>query len=142
MSSVLVINPRLKIPIREFQFTFARSSGPGGQNVNKVSTKATLRWSLLKSPSLPEPVRARFLRRYRRRVTAQGDLLITSQRFRDAGRNVADCLEKLRTMLAEVAVAPKPRKSTKPTRASVRRRLDQKRRHSQKKRLRRSGGEE
>ena len=134
---MLVVNARLKIPLREFRFTFARSSGPGGQNVNKLNTKATLRWPVLGSRSLPEPVRKRFLARYRRRVTAEGDLLITSQRFRDAGRNVADCLEKLRQMLAEVAVAPKVRKATRPTRASVRRRLDNKRRQSRKKQSRR-----
>jgi ribosome-associated protein len=131
----------LKIPLREFKFTFARSSGPGGQNVNKVSTKALLRWAVVRSPSLPEPVRQRLLSRYRRRVTAEGDLLVSSQRFRDAGRNVADCLEKLRAMLADVAVAAKPRKPTRPSRASVRRRLDQKRKHSQKKQRRRDGSE-
>jgi len=134
---MLVVTPRLKIPLREFRFTFARSSGPGGQNVNKLNTKATLRWPVLRSGSLPEPVRKRFLARYRRRVTAEGDLLITSQRFRDAGRNVADCLEKLRQMLAEVAVAPKVRKATRPTRASVRRRLEDKRKRSRKKQSRR-----
>jgi ribosome-associated protein len=135
---MLVVNSRLKIPLREFRFSFARSSGPGGQNVNKVSTKVTLRWAVLASRSLPGPVRRRFLAKYRRRVTAQGDFLMTSQRFRDAGRNVADCLEKLRKMLAEVATEPKRRKPTRPTAASVHRRLDRKRRHSQKKRLRRS----
>lgn len=134
---MLIINPQLKIPLREFQFTFVRSSGPGGQNVNKLNTKALLRWPVTRSTSLPEAVRRRFLAKYRRRVTAEGDLLITSQRFRDAGRNVADCLEKLRKMLAEAAVAPKSRKPTRPTRASVRRRLDQKRRQSRKKRQRR-----
>lgn len=134
---MLVINPQLKVPLREFRFTFARSSGPGGQNVNKLNTKALLRWPVISSPSLPEAVLRRLLSKFGRRVTAEGDLLITSQRFRDAGRNVADCLEKLRKILAEAAVPPKPRKSTKPTRASVRRRLDQKRKQSQKKQRRR-----
>jgi ribosome-associated protein len=134
---MLVVNSRLKIPLREFRFTFARSSGPGGQNVNKLNTKALLRWPVVRSPSLPEAVRRRLLARYCRRVTAEGDLLISSQRFRDAGRNLADCLEKLRAMLAEVATAPKPRRATRPTRASARARLDQKRKHSQKKRRRR-----
>ncbi len=134
---MLVVTPQLKIPLREFQFSFARSSGPGGQNVNKLNTKALLRWPVINSPSLPEAVRRRLLAKARRRVTAEGDLLITSQRFRDAGRNVADCLEKLRTILAEAAVAPKPRRPTRPTRASVRRRLDQKRKQSQKKEQRR-----
>ena len=135
---MLVVDRNLRIPLREFQFTFVRSSGPGGQNVNKVSTKAQLRWPIAKSPSLPEAVRRRFRARFRRRITADGDLLITSQRFRDAGRNVADCLEKLRAMLLEVATAPKTRRPTKPTRASKRRRLDEKRKLSQKKQRRRS----
>ncbi len=139
---MLVVNSRLKVPLREFRFTFARSSGPGGQKVNKVSTKATLRWPVLRTASLPEPVRGRLLAKHRRRVTAGGDLLISSQRFRDAGRNVADCLEKLRKMIAEAAAVPKPRKPTGPTRASVRRRLDRKRKHSRKKQLRRDPSNE
>ena len=139
---MLVVNSRLKIPLREFKFTFARSSGPGGQNVNKLNTKAVLRWSVAQSPSLPETVRSRLLAKQRRRVTSEGDLLITSQRFRDAGRNVADCLEKLRRMIAEAAVTPKTRRPTKPTRASVLHRLDRKRRHAQKKRGRRPGFDE
>ena len=134
---MLVVNARLKVPLREFRFSFSRSSGPGGQNVNKVSSKATLRWPLLNSRSLPPPVRQRLLAKYRRRVNAQGELVITSQRFRDAGRNVADCLEKLRQMLAEAAAVPKARKPTKPTAGSVRRRLEQKRKRSRQKRLRR-----
>lgn len=139
---MLVVNSRLKIPLREFRFTFARSAGPGGQNVNKVNSKATLRWKVRTSPSLPEAVRARFLARFGRRVTSQGELVLASQRFRDAGRNVADCLEKLRQMLSEAAVAPKPRKPTRPTAASRAKRLDQKRRHAQKKRLRRAPGDD
>ena len=130
---MLVVNSRLRIPLREFRFTFARSSGPGGQNVNKLNTKALLHWPVMSSQSLPEAVRRRLLARYGRRVNSEGDLLIVSQRFRDAGRNVADCLEKLRAMLAEVAVPPKRRRPTKPTRASVKRRLDHKKKHSQKK---------
>ncbi|MCX7425792.1 MAG: alternative ribosome rescue aminoacyl-tRNA hydrolase ArfB [Planctomycetia bacterium] len=136
---MLTVNPRLKIPLSEFTFTFARSSGPGGQNVNKVNTKAQLRWPVVRSPSLPEVVRRRFLAKHRRRVTSEGDLLITSQRFRDAGRNVADCLEKLREMLTQAAETPKPRKPTKPTRASIRRRLEDKRKLSQKKHGRQGG---
>ena len=133
----LVVNSRLQIPLREFQFSFARSSGPGGQNVNKVNTKATLRWPVLESPSLPREIRARLLARRQSRITAAGELLVTSQRFRDAGRNVADCLEKLRELLAEAGVPRKRRKRTKPTRAAIRRRLEAKRIRSQKKRGRR-----
>jgi ribosome-associated protein len=134
---MLVVNRHLTVPLQEFQFTFARSSGPGGQNVNKVSSKAQLRWPVLESPSLPEPVRQRFVAKFAHRITAEGHLLVTSQRFRDAGRNVTDCLEKLRAMLLEVAVPPKLRRPTRPTRSSVRRRLEGKRKTSQKKEGRR-----
>ncbi|HUT13112.1 MAG TPA: alternative ribosome rescue aminoacyl-tRNA hydrolase ArfB [Thermoguttaceae bacterium] len=134
---MLIITPKLRIPLREFQFTFARSSGPGGQNVNKLNTKALLRWPVMSSPSLPEAVRQRLLAKVRRRITSEGDLLIVSQRFRDAGRNVADCLEKLRELLREAAQPPKSRKATRPTQASRRRRLEQKQRRSRKKQQRR-----
>jgi ribosome-associated protein len=83
-------------------------------------------------------VRDRFTARYRSRLTTAGEMLITSQRYRDQGRNVDDCLEKLRLMIAEVAVAPVKRKKTRPTRGSVERRLDEKRVTSQKKQLRRT----
>lgn len=133
---MLTVTADLRIPLREFDFTFARSSGPGGQNVNKVNSKALLRWSVVRSPSLPESVRRRLLTKQQRRITAEGELLISSQRFRDAGRNAADCLEKLRAIIAEVAQPVRPRKATRPTRSSVRRRIEGKRQHSQMKRQR------
>jgi len=139
---MLVVTREIQIPLREFRFTFARSSGPGGQNVNKLNTKALLRWPVMKSPSVPDAVRRRLLARYGTRVTAEGDLLVASQRFRDAGRNVADCLEKLRAMLAEAAEPPRVRKPTRPPRAAVRRRREQKHRLAQKKQLRRNPRDE
>jgi ribosome-associated protein len=139
---MLSIGPEFQIPLREFQFTFARSSGPGGQNVNKVNSKALLRWRVATTASLPEAVRQRLLARCRRRITAEGDLLVSSQRFRDAGRNAADCVEKLRRMIAEAAEPVRPRRPTRPTRASVRRRIEQKRRQSQKKRQRGLSGDD
>jgi ribosome-associated protein len=133
---MLIVTPHLRIPLREFKFSFARSGGPGGQNVNKVNTKATLRWAVLQSPSLPDDVRGRLLVHLGRRITAEGDLLITSQRFRDAGRNTADCLEKLRRLIAGVAVPPRRRRPTRPTRSSAERRLRHKRQHARTKRNR------
>jgi ribosome-associated protein len=138
---VLVVTPHLAIPLAEIEFTYSRSSGPGGQNVNKVNSKATLRWPALSSPSLPPAIRQRFLGRFGRRLTAEGELVIASQRHRDASRNMADCLEKLREMLAAVAEAPKIRRPTRPTRGSIRRRLEQKQHRSDKKQSRRMGGE-
>jgi len=134
---MLVVNQRLQIPLREFEFTYARSSGPGGQNVNKLNTKATLRWAVCSSPSLTGAVRERFLKKYARRITTEGDILIVSQRFRDQGRNVADCLSKLREMLESIATAPKKRKKTRPTKASRERRLKEKRGQSERKQRRR-----
>ena len=133
---MLVVNRRIRIPLREFDFQFARSGGPGGQNVNKLNTKAILRWGIERSPNLPEDVRERFRARFRRRITREGEFVLTSQRFRDQGRNVADCLEKLREMLEEVAAPPKRRRPTKPSRAAKERRLKEKHVQSEKKRSR------
>ena len=136
---VLVVNARIQIPHDEFRFSFARSSGPGGQNVNKLNTKAVLRWPITSSSSLPDDVRQRFLTQFRSRVTSDGEFVISSQQFREQGRNVSDCLEKLRAMLASVAVAPRKRKRTKPSRGSIERRLQAKRKLAHKKQERRRG---
>jgi ribosome-associated protein len=133
---MLEIDDHLAIPLSELHFTFVRSSGPGGQNVNKSNTKVTLRWAVVESTSLPEDVKSRFLKRYARRVNQRGELLVTSQRFRDQGRNVADCLEKLQEMLRAVATPPKTRRPRRPTRASRERRLRDKRKRADAKRLR------
>src|SRR6516164_914210 len=111
---MLSITPALQIPDGEFAFSYVRSSGPGGQNVNKVNSKAVLRWSPTTSPSLPEDVRARFLSRYASRLTIAGELILTSQRSRDQNRNSEDCLERLRQMLLAVTHEPIARRPTKP----------------------------
>ncbi len=139
---MLVVNSRISIPASELQWTFARSSGPGGQNVNKVSSKAVLRWSFRNSAALPAEVRARFLARYGNRLTGDGDLLVSSQRYRDQGRNIDDVREKLQSMILAVAVAPRKRRATKPTRASVTRRIESKQARSRTKRQRRSVNDE
>jgi ribosome-associated protein len=139
---MLIVTRQLQIPLAEFEVTFARSSGPGGQNVNKVNSKAVLRWAVDRSPSLPDAVRQRFLQKYGPRLTTEGELLVTSQRFRDAPRNSQDCLEKLRAMLLSVVHPPKRRRATRPTRGSVERRLQGKRRQSAAKQNRRVRGDD
>ena len=121
----------------ELQFTYARSSGAGGQNVNKVNSKAVLNWNPSQSQAMPEPVRDRFMKRYGSKLNAEGDLIIMSERPRDQGRNAADCLEKLREMIRSVWFPPKKRKPTKPTFGSKQRRLKAKKEHSEKKSNRR-----
>lgn len=133
---MLVVSDAIRIPLFEFSFTFSRSSGPGGQNVNKVNTRATLRWPISGSRSLPDAVKARFFARYGSQISGPGEIVITSDRFRSQGRNIADCLEKLRAMLAAVATAPKKRRPTKPTRSSRLARHEGKRLHARKKKLR------
>jgi len=126
-SDVLQVTPRIRVPCREFSWSTARSSGPGGQNVNKVNSKVILRWSFLGSESLPVDVRERFVAAYRRRMTTEGDFILSSERFRDQPKNVADCLEKLQALLLSIATAPKPRRAVKPTKAAKRRRVAAKR---------------
>ncbi len=124
---MLDITESIRIPEDEFEWSFARSSGPGGQNVNKVASKAVLRWTVATSPSLPDDVRGRLQAQQRRKITVEGDLILTSQRYRDQERNKQDCLEKLRDYVLQAAVVPKVRKKRKPTRASKERRLSEKR---------------
>jgi ribosome-associated protein len=129
--------PKISVPQDELNFTYVRSSGAGGQNVNKVNSKAVLRWNAVSSRALFGGVRERFLQTYGSRLTSEGDLLITSDRHRDQGRNAADCMEKLRDMLNAIATPPKRRKATKPTFGSKMRRLKSKSVNSEKKQNRR-----
>src|SRR5205823_1390387 len=104
----MIVNDAITIPDAEFDWSYARSGGPGGQNVNKVSSKAVLRWNIASSPSVPDHVRNRFMALNRKRITTEGDLILTSQRYRDQDRNRQNCLEKLAAMVREAATLPKP----------------------------------
>jgi ribosome-associated protein len=134
---MIEVSSRITIPESELRFSFARSSGPGGQNVNKVSSKATMHWDAVQSPSVPDDVKQRFLARFKSKLTTQGEIVITSQESRDQPKNIQLCLDKLRAMLLEVLVPPKKRRPTKPTKGSKVRRLDAKKNKSQTKQNRR-----
>ena len=136
-ANILTINHAVAIPLTEFAFEFARSGGPGGQNVNKVNSKATLRWKPAESPSLPPLARDRLVQSVAARLTREGDLLITSQLTRDQGRNVADCLAKVRQLVLAALHPPKIRRPSRPTLGSQQRRVEAKARRSTTKRLRR-----
>jgi ribosome-associated protein len=126
----------LMLDATEFQFSFVRSSGPGGQNVNKVASAVELRWDLRKSIYLPVGVRLRLEALAGSRVTDDGVLIIQAQRHRTQERNRADAVERVIALAEQALHPPKPRKKTKPTKGSKRRRLDSKTRQGNKKRLR------
>src|SRR5437764_362509 len=140
--AVLEINAAIAIPESEFDWSYTRAGGPGGQNVNKVSSKAVLRWNVRASPSLPQHVKDRLVALNRRRVSQTGDLILTSQRYRDQERNRQDCLEKLTELVREAATLPKARRATRPTRGSHARRLEAKRHRSARKAQRRGPDDE
>lgn len=121
---------------RELEESFVRASGPGGQNVNKVSTAVELRWNVAQSPALPGPVRARLMKLAGRRLTLDGVLIIQADQFRSQDRNRADALDRLIQLVREAAVAPIPRRPTRPTLGSKKRRLESKGKRGDLKKLR------
>src|SRR6202521_3804756 len=124
------ISRHIAIDEREIEETFIRSSGPGGQNVNKLATAVQLRFDVRHSPSLPDGVRERLERLAGKRLTRDGVLVITAQRHRTQERNRDDALERLVELVRAAAVRPTPRRPTKPTYGSKVRRLEGKKRRS------------
>jgi ribosome-associated protein len=135
---MLKITDEISIDERELDERFVRASGPGGQNVNKVSTAVELRFDVGRSASLPEGVRVRLSRLAGRRLSDEGILVIRADRFRTQERNREDARERLAELIRQAAVVPKRRVPTKPSRAAKERRRQEKAQRSRVKRLRRS----
>ena len=128
---MLKITPEIVIDDAEIEEHFVRASGPGGQNVNKVSTAVQLRFNVFASPNLPWDVRERLIKLAGKRINAAGELLISAQRFRTQAQNRADARERLGDLIRSALHAPKRRRKTNPTAASKRRRLETKHRRSE-----------
>jgi ribosome-associated protein len=136
MQGMIRITSQLAIGENEIELQFIRASGPGGQNVNKVSTAVQLRFDVAHSPSLPEDVRARLMKLAGNRLTNEGELLIEAKRHRTQERNRQDAIARLVELIRHATERPKPRIATKPTRASKKRRLDAKSRRGETKQAR------
>lgn len=134
----IIVNHRLKLPESEFEWSFVRSSGPGGQNVNRTNSCAVLRWNYLNSKSLALIYPSdSVLEKLKAQATSAGDIIIRSQVFRDQERNCEDCRQKLASLLRKIFHKPKTRIATKPTKASKQKRLHSKKAQGEKKALRR-----
>ena len=135
---MIPVTDAIALDPREIEEMFVRSAGPGGQNVNKVVSAVQLRFDVRRSPSLPNDVAIRLIKLARRRMTQDGVLVITAQRFRSQEQNRQDALDRLIELIRRAAIKPTPRRKTKPTLASKQRRLDSKIRRSRIKSLRTS----
>lgn len=135
---MIEVTPRLFLDPSEIKYTFIRSPGPGGQNVNKVASGVQLRIDIMHCQSIPDNVRARLLTLLGKRTTQHGELIIKATRYRTQERNKQDALHRLIELIQEAAIVPKKRKKTKPTYASTQSRLDQKKLHAKTKSLRRT----
>jgi ribosome-associated protein len=136
MPAPIVVDDLVFVPAAAVQVTAVRASGPGGQNVNKVSSKVEVRVDLGAVAGLDAGAAARLAALATPRLDAEGRLLVTSQRTRDQQKNLEDAYEKVRTLLRRALVAPIPRRPTRPSRASVRRRLDEKKKTAARKQQR------
>ena len=132
----LYITDTIRIPLSEIEISFIRSSGPGGQHVNKTSTQAELTFDLAHSPSFYEDDREWLLSRIASKIDSNGVLRITSQEYRSQLRNKKAAIEKLQSMLQQAIKRPKKRKKTKPSRTAVEKRISSKKRVGERKKLR------
>jgi ribosome-associated protein len=140
ITGMIRITDTISLDDAELEESFIRASGPGGQNVNKVASKAVLRWQVATSPSIPDHLRPRLISHLGRRMNDRGELVLASQRYRDQSKNIDDCLEKLCDLVAAAVKVRKKRKKTALPRSSREARLRQKRNTGEKKQSRRRPG--
>lgn len=133
----LRVGPRLELPAAEFTLRFSRSSGPGGQNVNKVETRVELRFDVTGSATLSDAQKERIALQLASRLTRSGELIVAAEDHRERARNLEQARLRMADLLARALEVPRKRKATKPTRGSQKRRLEAKRQHGERKRERR-----
>lgn len=133
----LIVSSLIRIPAEDLSLQFSRSSGAGGQNVNKVNSRAELRFQVGTSSALPEDVRQRLMAMAARKISHDGVLQISSQRFRDQGRNIDDCYDKLKALIEDAMHVDPTRRPTRPSRGATQRRLTEKKTRSRIKEVRR-----
>jgi ribosome-associated protein len=137
---MIKITPSIQINDEEIELNFIRSPGPGGQNVNKVSSAVQLRFNVQGSPSIPQDVKQRLIKLAGKRLSSEGVLIIEARQYRSQDRNRQAALKRLVRLIQQACVPPKPRHKTRPSHAAILRRLETKRKRSEIKRMRRDAG--